>query len=75
MDTLEIHEDAISKGKRVLIIDDLLATGGTAAASARLVESLGGEIVGLGFVIELDFLKGRDKLPGYNVYSLLRYSK
>ena len=75
VDTLEIHEDAISKGKRVLIIDDLLATGGTAAASARLVESLGGEIAGLGFVIELDFLKGRDKLSGYDVHSLLHYSK
>lgn len=74
-DALEIHKDAISKGERVLIIDDLLATGGTAAAVVRLVKSLGGEVVGLGFAIELDFLRGREKLPGHDVFSLLHYSK
>ena len=74
-DALEIHKDAISNGERVLIIDDLLATGGTAAAVVRLVKSLGGEVVGLGFAIELDFLKGREKLPGHDVFSLLHYSE
>src|SRR5258705_10872648 len=59
---LEIHKDAIVKGQRVLIVDDLLATGGTAAATAELVPNLGGEIAGLAFVVELDFLKGREKL-------------
>jgi len=73
--TLEIHKDAIEKGQRVIIVDDLLATGGTADATARLVRSLGGEIAGLGFVVELDFLKGRDKLRGYEVFSLLHYDK
>ena len=73
--TLQIHKDAIQKGQRVLIVDDLLATGGTAEATAKLAESLGAEIVGLGFVVELDFLKGRDKLKGYDVVSLLRYDK
>src|ERR1700752_937063 len=72
---LEIHKDAIQKGQRVLIVDDLLATGGTAEATAKLAESLGAEIVGLGFVVELEFLKGRDKLKGYDVVSLLRYDK
>ena len=74
-DALEIHKDAISNGERVLIIDDLLATGGTAAAVVRLVKSLGGEVVGLGFAIELDFLKGREKLPDHDVFSLLHYSE
>ena len=73
--TLQIHKDAIQKGQRVLIVDDLLATGGTAQATAKLAESLGAQIVGLGFVVELDFLKGRDKLKGYDVISLLRYDK
>lgn len=73
--TLQVHKDAIQKGQRVLIVDDLLATGGTAEATAKLAESLGAEIVGLGFVVELDFLKGRDKLKGYDVVSLLRYEK
>ena len=59
--SLEIHKDAIQKGQRVLIVDDLLATGGTAEATAKLAASLGAEIVGLGFVVELEFLKGRDK--------------
>ena len=74
-DSLEIHADAIQPGQSVLIVDDLLATGGTAAAVARLVEKLGGEVAGLGFVVELDFLKGREKLAGYDVFSLLQYDK
>lgn len=74
-DTLEIHKDAIKPKQRVIIVDDLLATGGTANATVQLVKSLGGEIAGLGFVIELDFLKGRDKLDGYDVYALLHYDK
>jgi adenine phosphoribosyltransferase len=74
-DTLEIHKDAISKAQRVLVVDDLLATGGTAVAATELVKQLGGEICGIAFVIELDFLKGRDKLQGYDVYSLLHYDK
>src|ERR1700757_3909507 len=73
--TLQIHKDAIHKGQRVLIVDDLLATGGTAEATAKLAEALGGKIAGLGFVVELDFLKGRDKLKGYDVMSLLKYDK
>src|SRR5579862_2955870 len=73
--SLEIHRDAIQKGQRVLIVDDLLATGGTAEATARLAHSLGAEIAGLGFVVELDFLKGRDKLKQYDVFSLLHYSE
>ena len=73
--TLEIHRDAIEKGQRVIIVDDLLATGGTAQATAKLAESLGGEIAGLGFVVELDFLHPREKLEGYNVFSLLHYDK
>ena len=72
---LEMHTDAVQKGQRVLIVDDLLATGGTAEATARLVKSLGGEIAGLAFVVELDFLNGRDKLKPYNVFSLLHYDK
>jgi adenine phosphoribosyltransferase len=73
--TLEIHKDAIQKGQRVLIVDDLLATGGTAEATAKLASSLGAEIAGLGFVVELDFLNGREKLKGYDVMSLLHYDK
>jgi adenine phosphoribosyltransferase len=73
--TLEIHKDAIQKGQRILIVDDLLATGGTANATAKLAASLGAEIAGLGFVVELDFLKGREKLQGYDVFSLLHYDK
>lgn len=72
-ETLEIHEDAISPGDRVLIVDDVLATGGTAAATASLVEQLGGDIVGLGFLIELGFLDGAAKLDGYEWATLLRY--
>ena len=74
-DALEIHRDAISKGHEVLIIDDLLATGGTAVAVANLVESLGGRIAGVGFLIELEFLKGREKLTRYDVHSVLKYQK
>jgi len=73
--TLQIHKDAIQKGQRVLIVDDLLATGGTAEATAKLAEQLGGKIAGLGFVVELEFLNGRDKLKGYDVMSLLKYDK
>ena len=73
--TLEVHRDAIQKGQSVLIVDDLLATGGTAEATAKLAESLGARIAGLGFVVELTFLNGRDKLKGYDVMSLLRYDK
>jgi len=72
---LEIHKDAVQKGQRVIIVDDLLATGGTAEATTKLAASLGAEIAGLGFVVELDFLKGRDKLRQYDVYSLLHYDK
>jgi len=72
-DSLEIHADAIEPGQRVLIIDDVLATGGTASAAARLVEMLGGKVAGVGFVIELNFLNGRDKLKGYDLFSLLQY--
>ena len=72
---LEIHKDAVQKGQRVIIVDDLLATGGTAEATTKLATSLGAEIAGLGFVVELDFLKGRAKLRQYDVYSLLHYDK
>jgi adenine phosphoribosyltransferase len=72
-DTLEIHADAVAPGESILIIDDVLATGGTAGAVAGLVEKLGGKVAGLGFVIELDFLKGREKLAGHDVFSLLHY--
>ncbi|HTW58211.1 MAG TPA: adenine phosphoribosyltransferase [Terriglobales bacterium] len=70
---LEVHKDAIQKGQRVLIVDDLLATGGTAVATVNLARALGGEIAGLGFVVELDFLKGRERLKEYDVMSLLHY--
>ena len=72
-DTLEIHIDSIEKGERVLIHDDVLATGGTAAAVCKLIERMGGEIVQCNFLIELDFLNGKDKLKGYEVKSLLQY--
>ena len=74
-DCLEMHRDAVSKGTRVLIVDDLLATGGTAAAVARLVIEQGGSVAGLGFVVELTFLEGRRKLAGYDVFSLLQYDR
>ena len=72
-DTLEMHKDAVAKGARVLIVDDLLATGGTAAAAAALVKGLGAEILEISFLIELGFLSGRDKLKGYPVRSLIVY--
>jgi len=74
-DTLEMHKDALDDGKRVLIVDDLLATGGTASAAARMVKDLGGTVAGIGFVVELTFLNGRQKLAGYDVFSLLQYDK
>jgi adenine phosphoribosyltransferase len=72
-DCIEIHADAIKPGQRVLLIDDLLATGGTAEAAARLVEQAGGKVIGCGFLIDLAFLKGAEKLKKYEVYSLVRY--
>jgi adenine phosphoribosyltransferase len=72
-DAIEIHADAIEKGQRVLIVDDVLATGGTAAATTRLVKQLGGQLQGLAFLIELTFLNGKSKLIGENVYSVLQY--
>ena len=72
-DSLEIHEDAVTRGQRVLIVDDVIATGGTAKAAASLVRSLGGELSGLAFLIELTFLDGRAKLGDERVFSALRY--
>jgi adenine phosphoribosyltransferase len=72
--TLEMHRDAIVKGERILIVDDLIATGGTALAAAKLVEVLRGLVVGFAFVVELSFLKGRDTLKGYDVYSIVKYA-
>src|SRR6266852_5426745 len=74
-DTLEIHQDAIKPGQRVLISDDLLATGGTAAATVELVRKLGGEVVGASFAVELTFLNGRTKLPGIDVFTMIQYDK
>ena len=72
-DGLEIHEDAVDTGQRVLLVDDVLATGGTAKAASGLIRRLGGDLVGLSFLIELNFLNGRDKLSGEDVYSVLQY--
>ena len=72
-DVLEIHEDSIKSGQRVLIVDDLLATGGTAEAAVHLVEELKGNVVGVAFMIELEFLKGREKLKKYDVFSMIQY--
>ncbi len=72
-DTLEMHKDAVGEGHRVLVVDDLLATGGTAKAVVDLIEQLGGEIVGLLFLVELNFLNGREKFDGYDVRSLIKY--
>lgn len=72
-DLLEIHRDAVHPGERVLIVDDVLATGGTAAAAVRLVERLGGVVVGLTFLVELEFLEGRKRLDGYSVHSVVTY--
>ncbi len=74
-DTLEMHKDAVGEGHRVLIVDDLLATGGTARAVVDLVESVGGTVAALLFVVELDFLNGRSKFDGYDVKSLVKYSE
>jgi adenine phosphoribosyltransferase len=74
-DTLEMHEDAVNKGERVLLCDDLLATGGTAAAAVELIRSLGGIVEGAAFAVELSFLHGRAKLPGLDVFSLMSYDK
>ncbi len=72
-DGLEVHKDAVQRGERVLIVDDLMATGGTALAAAKIVERLGGKVVGLAFVVELAFLKGRERLKGYDVFSLVTF--
>ena len=72
-DAVEMHRDAIEPGQKVLIVDDLIATGGSAAATARLVEALGGDIVGIAFLIELAFLNGVDKLRGYDVFTMIQY--
>jgi adenine phosphoribosyltransferase len=74
-DKLEIHQDAVRPGERVLVCDDLLATGGTAAATVKLIRQLGGEVVGAAFAVELKFLNGRAKLPGLDVFSLIQYDK
>ena len=71
--TLEIHRDGVDAGERVLILDDVLATGGTARATARLVERIGGKVVGIAFLIELGFLKGRQQLDGYDLFTLISY--
>jgi len=72
-DTLQMHEDAVGKNEKVLIVDDVLATGGTAGAVCSLVEKLGGQVTSIAVLIELEFLKGRAKLPGREVFSLLKY--
>ena len=74
-DALEIHEDAVKRGEHVLICDDLLATGGTAAATVQLIRQLGGEVAGAAFAVELSFLNGRKKLPGVDIFSLIQYDK
>ena len=72
-DCLEIHQDAIAKGEKVLIVDDLLATGGTASATARLVDQMEGDLAGMAFLVELEFLNGRKLLPGRDVFSVVKY--
>jgi adenine phosphoribosyltransferase len=73
MDSLHVHRDALSPGARVIVLDDVLATGGTAKAKVELVEGLGGLVAGIVFVLELTFLNGRDRLSGYDVHSLIQY--
>jgi len=73
-DTIEMHEDAVKKGATVLVVDDVLATGGTAAATVKLLEDVGAEVVELAFVLELEFLKGREKLVGQPIYSVMNFS-
>ena len=72
-DRLQVHQDAIEPGERVLVVDDLVATGGTARATAQLIERLGGQVIGMGFIIELTFLQPREKLSGYRLESLIQY--
>jgi adenine phosphoribosyltransferase len=72
-DTLEIHKDAVSPGEKVAVIDDLLATGGTLEASCKLIEKLGGEVAAVGILIELSFLKGRNRIPDYDIMALIEY--
>ena len=72
-DAVEMHRDAIEPGQKVLIVDDLIATGGSAAATARLVERLGGEVVGIAFLVELAFLNGVEKLKEYDVFTVIQY--
>lgn len=72
-DTLQLHKDAIQPGQKVLVVDDLLATGGTLAATIELIEELGGVVVGTAFIIELTDLNGRDKIEGYDIFTLLKY--
>jgi len=72
-DKLEMHSDAVRSGEHVLVVDDVIATGGTALATAKMVEALGGQVTGFGFIIELSFLPGREKLSGYEVEALIRY--
>lgn len=72
-DVIEIHEDAVKPGQKVLVVDDLLATGGTTEANVRLIKKLGGEIAGIVYLIELEFLNGRDRLKGYNVHSVVQF--
>lgn len=74
-DTLEMHEDAVRPGDHILLIDDLIATGGTARAVAEMIEAQGGRVAGAGFVVELEFLNGRQALPGYEVFSILKYQQ
>ena len=74
-DTLEIHQDAVRPGQRVLLCDDLLATGGTASAAVKLIRQIGGEIAGVGFAVELTFLPGRERLANLDVFSLIQYDK
>ena len=74
-DTLEIHQDAVGQGKKVLILDDLLATGGTTCATIELIEKLGGEIVEAAFIVELEFLKGREKIKDIPIFSLVKYEE
>lgn len=71
--TLEMHQDAVARGQRVLVVDDLLATGGTVSATIDLVQRLGGKVAAVAFLVELSFLKGRERLPGLDVLSLLRF--
>lgn len=71
--TIEVHRDAVEPGERVLIVDDVLATGGTAAAAAKLVEAIGGDVCGIACLIELDFLRGRERLDGYELHTMIHY--